>query len=257
MVTERESLPNIESSISIQREVLAERERSFADLEVNKATGRFRDDWNFSLEILRDQEAIELRITEERALLDSLKGRARVLMEPHIPSAIDYLGKLELKRSQMEQIRGHHLAGRLTDEQFAPFEDEFTRFTDIPNTNPELGSTIRLLQLYPELAEKPVPGSEKSPESVPTPEAEKLPVVIVNRGEKKTGVTGNESHYSPLQWDTLVTIINAGKEGISTKDLENAIKKMHPQSRSSMGENVWKLRAKMEEEVKKSKDHCF
>lgn len=153
MDIERESLPNIEGAISNLNIVQLNRESRLSEIVLLKQADQFQNDWDFSLGLLAEEEVVEQAFNEDRALLTSFLEEARILMQPHIASARDYLDNLERRKLQLEEFKRHKEAGRVTNEQFSRFTAQYQSFIEGPNLNVNLGSTIRLLQLYPDLVE--------------------------------------------------------------------------------------------------------
>lgn len=140
---------------------------------------------------------------------------------------------LEMAEGEIERVQKDYRRGMLTTREFV---------------NALISSQGGVVEPTPAGPEQPTPI-----EPAPTSEVEKLPVVIVNRRKKETESNGKQRNFSDLQWDTLLNIIKAGEEGISTRDLEQAVKRVHPESKSHIGGIIYALRYKLEADFNKLK----
>ncbi len=71
-----------------------------------------------------------------------------------------------------------------------------------------------------------VPILETKPEEEITVEAEKLPVVVINRAKREIGINGQVvSLNTEIYWKSLMGIIEAGEDGISSRDLGSVARK--------------------------------
>lgn len=248
MTIERESLPALIHSRTVLQSKLSSAQNVFENI----ITPGF-----FTKTLLRlDTTSTNLdRYIDNLDRVTAIQERLNSVAIPHFQSQlfsineqIESLTRVDLARLDVLRVRYQRIQERIRAGLQIPHELLTPITAEIQRLEEFTGVATPHITIQPE----PPPMVVIEPH-VETPEVERLQVVVVNRGQKETESNGKQSNYGDLQWDTLLNLIQAGKEGISAKDLEQAVKKAHPDSSSRIGAFIYALRYKLEADFNKPK----